>query len=720
MFKKARNAIIRMVFSNEIPINARMFNVAMLLGIVSSVVGFISTVLQASSLISMVATFSLVVGTCLMLFLVNKTQKYKFAGLVVVFLICDVFFPLNFFSGGGIRSGMLAYFLLGTAVIACVLNGKEFYFMISLYIVVCTACFLIQYTGLLPVAPIMSETMLYTDIVVSFVASSLAFCLLIKYQTQIYIKAQQDAEIASKSKSEFLANMSHEIRTPMNAIIGMTSIGKSATDIDRKDYAFGKIENASTHLLGIINDILDMSKIEANKLELSYAEFDFEKMLQKVVNVINFRVEEKHQNFTIRIDKNIPQNLIGDDQRIAQVITNLLSNSVKFTPEEGSIHLDAHLVKEEGSPPDLPGVCTIQVEVTDTGIGINKEQQSRLFSSFQQAESSTSRKFGGTGLGLAISKRIVEMMGGSIWIESEPGKGSTFAFTVQTKRGDSKPASLLRPGVNWKNIRILAVDDAPEIREYFGDIASRLGITWDIAASGEDACALVKQNGPYDIYFVDWKMPGMDGIEFSRRIQEQKEENHSVIIMISAAEWVSIEGEAKAAGVDKFLPKPLFLSSITDYINECLGAGNTLSEQDSGDAEHFKAYHVLLAEDVEINREIVLALLEPTELQIDSAENGAEALRMFTETPDRYDMIFMDVQMPEMDGYEATRRIRALDIPRAKKIPIIAMTANVFREDIENCLAAGMNDHVGKPLDFKEVLEKLRQYLAKEPEYSLK
>ncbi|MDR0497444.1 MAG: PAS domain S-box protein, partial [Treponema sp.] len=246
------------------------------------------------------------------------------------------------------------------------------------------------------------------------------------------IKLQRDLETAleaansaSHAKSAFLANMSHEIRTPMNAIIGMVTIGKSSDDSERKDYCFSRIENASKHLLGVINDILDMSKIEAGKFDLSVAEFNFEKMLQSVVNVISFRVDEKRQKLTVHIDKAIPEILIGDDQRLAQVITNLLGNAVKFTPEKGSISLDTRFLEEEN------GIDILQISVTDTGIGISPEQQSRLFQSFQQAESSTVRKFGGTGLGLAISKNIVEMMGGKIWIKSEPGEGSTFSFTIQ-------------------------------------------------------------------------------------------------------------------------------------------------------------------------------------------------------------------------------------------------------------------------------------------------
>ncbi|MDR1978483.1 MAG: response regulator [Synergistaceae bacterium] len=518
--------------------------------------------------------------------------------------------------------------------------------------------------------------------------------------------AREKSEQASRAKSGFLSNMSHEMRTPMNAIIGMTAIAKSSPDLEKKDYCIRKIEDASTHLLGVINDILDMSKIEANKLDLSPVNFDFEKMLQRVVNVINFRVDEKRQTLSIHIDKNIPRALLGDDQRLSQVITNLLGNAVKFTPEGGAIGLNAYLAKEED------GVCTLQIEVTDTGIGISPEQQSRLFTSFEQAESSTSRKFGGTGLGLAISRRIVELMGGNIWIESELGKGSTFAFTVETERGSEEHHGLLDPSVNWGNVRILAVDDAPEILEYFQELAGQIGVACDIAISGEKARALIEQNGAYDIYFVDWKMPGMSGIELSEWIKKQETSN-SVVIMISATEWSAIEDEAKNAGVDKFMSKPLFASSIADCINECLGSGNLRAAEGSSpdEVDCFKGYRVLLAEDVEINREIVLTLLEPTALVIDCAENGAEAVRLYSEALGKYDMIFMDVQMPEVDGYEATRRIRSLDVPGAKDIPIVAMTANVFREDIAKCLDAGMNDHVGKPLDFDEVLDRLRKYL---------
>ncbi|MCL2565379.1 MAG: ATP-binding protein [Defluviitaleaceae bacterium] len=384
---------------------------------------------------------------------------------------------------------------------------------------------------------------------------------------------------ASHAKGVFLSNMSHELRTPMNAIIGMTAIGKASKDIAKVHETLNKIEDASTHLLGIINDVLDMSKIDSGKFELSVEEFNFERMIQRTVNVVSFSVDEKEHSFTVDIDANIPKLLIGDDQRLAQVITNLLGNAIKFTPKRGTIALNAKLMEEEGK------FCSIQIEVIDSGIGISPEQQRNLFKAFQQAETSTSRKFGGTGLGLSITKSIVEMMGGKVWVESELGKGAAFAFEVKLERGSENS--------------LAALED--------------LG-----AAANEEA---------EDIFIT--------------------------------------------------------------YEDKC----------------------ILLAEDVEINQEIVKALLEPTKISIICAQNGAEALQIFCESPERFNMIFMDLQMPEMDGFEATQHIRALDLPNAKTIPIIAMTANVFREDVERCLKAGMDGHVGKPLDIGEVLNVIKEYV---------
>jgi len=406
---------------------------------------------------------------------------------------------------------------------------------------------------------------------------SFVFVMLLLTDTTQLTNARIDAEDANLAKSEFLSNMSHEMRTPMNAIIGMTSIAQSSNETDRKNYCLSKIESASVHLLGVINNILDMSKIEARKFELSLNEFDFNEMIRTVIDIINFRLEEKGHTLSVNIDKKIPKTLISDDQKLSQVLSNLLSNAVKFTPEGGVIYLYADLLDESDDDN-----CSIRFEVTDTGIGISKEQQARLFVSFEQAESSISRKYGGTGLGLSISKSIVEMLGGTIWVHSELGKGSTFSFIINAEKGSE------------------STDD-----EYSG---IKTGVIL-----GQDGC--------------------------------------------------------------------------------------------------FCNNRILLAEDIEINREIVLAMLENTELKIDCAENGFLAYQIFSNNPDLYDMILMDIQMPEMDGVSATKSIRSLDIPHAKEIPIVAMTANVFLDDIENYHRAGMNEHLGKPLNFSDVLRVLHKYL---------
>jgi len=452
-----------------------------------------------------------------------------------------------------------------------------------------------------------------------------------------------------------------------------------------------------------------VSKIESGKFELSATEFSFEKMLKRVVNVVNYRVEEKAQKFKIYVDRDIPEMLIGDDQRLAQVITNLLGNAIKFTPENGHIILKTYFLEEEDD------ICTLKIAVADSGIGISREQQDKLFQSFQQAESSITRRFGGTGLGLAISKSIVEMMGGEIQVESDLGKGATFSFTVKLRLcGKEHPVHHGRE-INWENIRILAVDDDKFILEDFQGIVKKFGAFCEIAESGEEALKLIDSGNEYNLFFIDWKMPGMDGTELAEKLKERlPQDSDSVVIMISAADSSSIAGRARESGVSKLLQKPLFPSTILEIVSEFFDLSDELQSEKLME-HHFVRYpdrRILLAEDVEINREIVIAMLEDTQLEIDVAENGAEAVEMFESAPDRYDMIFMDMQMPEKDGLTATREIRAIGSEKAKTIPIIAMTANVFKEDVEKCLEAGMNGHMGKPIDLDELLDVLELYLA--------
>ncbi len=521
-------------------------------------------------------------------------------------------------------------------------------------------------------------------------------------------EAKEIAEQTSQAKSEFLSRMSHEMRTPMNAIIGMTNIGKMSQSWERREYCLNKIEGASKHLLGVINDILDMSKIEANKFELSFIDFNFEKVLESVVNVIIFRTEEKHQVLALSVDDGIPPALFGDEQRLAQVLTNLLTNASKFTPEGGQITLHAGVKQQDEQR------IVLHLDVSDTGIGISDEQQSRLFRSFEQADGGISRKFGGTGLGLAISKRIVELMGGQIWVRSAPGQGSTFSFTAVFGPSSAKLADSADQ-LNHSGLRILAVDDSDDALEYCRHVMSQLGEVCDVAASGDEALRLIEAaEPPYDLIFVDYQMPGMDGIELTREIRRMQA-LHPVIIMVSVTEWSEISEGALTAGVSSFIPKPLFPSQVAQCINNMFAVGMSQGEQRGldEDPKRFAGLSVLLVEDVEINREIVTSMLSYTEIAFDEAENGEQAVWKFERDPEKYDMILMDIQMPVMDGLEATRRIRALPMPWAKRVPIVAMTANAFREDVERCLDAGMDAHVAKPLDMPQLMAELNKRLVK-------
>ncbi|MDL2300882.1 response regulator [Lachnospiraceae bacterium OttesenSCG-928-D06] len=528
------------------------------------------------------------------------------------------------------------------------------------------------------------------------------------FTMMLYRNKARQAEAASVSKSSFLSNMSHEIRTPMNAILGMAEIARNSDDITKVQYCLDKIDDAAAHLLGVINDILDISKIEAGKFTLSNEQFSMEKMLQRVTTVINYKVDEKKQTFLIKMDRDVPEFIYADRQRLSQVITNLLSNAMKFTPEGGQISVLIHKTEEEEED------VTLQFEIIDTGIGISKEQQQNLFQSFVQADNSISRRFGGTGLGLTISKNIVNKMGGRIWVTSEMGEGSNFSFEVKVKKIQELENLAQDNEILLKNIKVLVVDDAPEIREYFADISSRIGILCDVAESGEQALELLKENSKsYHLIFVDYMMPNMDGITLTKKIREQYG-SKGVVIMISAVGWSQIEEEATKAGVDQYLAKPLFKSYLVECINKYMS--KEAYEVQKEEKEHcfegiFAGKHILLAEDVEINREIATELLEQTGVLVEAAEDGQMAIEMFQANPDKYDLILMDIHMPRKTGYEATREIRSLTELGGDKIPIVAMTANVFKEDVEQCLAAGMNDHVGKPIEFEEVVKKIKKHI---------
>jgi len=384
-------------------------------------------------------------------------------------------------------------------------------------------------------------------------------------------RAREDAELTSAAKSEFLLDMCDEMRTPLNAIMDMTAVAKKYDSTEHKEYCLKKIEDASAGLSDIINDILDISKIETNRLELSDESFVFEKTVRKAVNMIGFRAEEKRQSLTVNISDNIPHALTGDGKRLVQIMTNLLSNAVKYTPEAGSVCLDARLEKTEN------GVHEIRVEVTDSGIGISAENRSRLFRSFYHAGRNTARQSGGTGMGLAISRHLVEMMGGRIWADSELGMGSTFGFTFKARPGGDRDQNPPANNGNWAGKRALVADDSPNTLVYFRGEASRLSISCDVVLSGEAAVEMTVKNGPYDVYFIDWKMNGMNGAETAKKIAELAApgagggKKPSMAVMFSASEWKRMEGDAKSAGIGYFLQKPLFHSDIVDCLDSFFG-----------------------------------------------------------------------------------------------------------------------------------------------------
>ena len=518
-------------------------------------------------------------------------------------------------------------------------------------------------------------------------------------------KIMSDRE--SRAKSEFLSSMSHEMRTPMNAIIGMTQIAAKTGEVEKLKYCLSSIENSSKHLLGLINDILDMAKIESGKLELVNSPMNIEKMLERVCNLIIEKIEIKNIKFNVTFDTHMRMAYNGDDMRLAQVVTNLLSNAVKFTPENGRIDLAACEVQKED------GYSVIRFSVRDTGIGMTDEQTGRMFNAFEQADSSTTRKYGGTGLGLAISKRIIDMMGGKIWVKSQPGKGSDFSFEVRLEHYQQG-----MPEISGNNaagdVSVLIVDANGEESDYFREITGSIGINADAAGNGEEALTLInRRNAPYDIVFIDCGSPEIDGVEIAKSVNKIIDKDTAVIIITSFLRWSSIDSEVRDVGVYGFISRPLFPSAVVNMINGVTGSaeGNyTVMAPAEAEIPDLSHVSLLLAEDVELNREIFISLLEETKVHIDVAENGRIAVEKFAENPGRYDLIIMDIQMPEMDGLEATRTIRSLENNRAKTIPIVAMTANAFREDIEKCIKSGMNDHLTKLIEMGAVIKMIMFY----------
>jgi two-component system sensor histidine kinase/response regulator len=520
-------------------------------------------------------------------------------------------------------------------------------------------------------------------------------------------EAKVAAEDATKVKAEFLANMSHEIRTPMNAVIGLAHLClKTNLSAKQRDYV-GKIHNAGTSLLSIINDILDFSKIEAGKLNIENVTFEIDSVMSNISTMVAQKIQDKELELLFSISRDIPPVLLGDPLRLGQVLINLLGNAVKFT-ESGEICLISELLEQTGNKVKL------RFSVKDTGIGMNKEQANRLFQAFSQADTSTSRKYGGTGLGLAISKRLVELMGGSIWVISEPGQGSTFNFTGWFGLSEAAPRRMVPTRLG--SLKTLIVDDNASAREVLEDLLTTVGGEIEQVASGAEAINAVKQadaGRPFDLVLLDWRMPGLDGVETARRIRADGSlKRVPAIVIVTAFGREEVHAEAEGAGVDGFLVKPVNRSMLVDMLVEIFAPEHraVAREAITATAYDLNGLRLLLVEDNAINQQIAVELLEGVGVSIDVANNGVQALDMLLADGGniRYDLVLMDLQMPEMDGYQATAHIRAT--PSLAGLPVIAMTAHATAEERDRCLAAGMRGHIAKPIDPELLYRTLMQF----------
>lgn len=522
-------------------------------------------------------------------------------------------------------------------------------------------------------------------------------------------KARQDALAATKAKSLFLSNMSHDIRTPMNAIVGMTAIATAhINDKEQVQNCLRKIALSGKHLLGLINDVLDMSKIESGKMTLTSEQISLREVIEGIVSIVQTQVKAKNQNFKVHIDNISAEDVYCDSVRLNQVLLNILSNAVKYTQDSGTIQLSLY---QEDSPPDK-GTAYVRthVIVKDNGMGMEKDFLNHIYDSYTRADSKRVQKAEGAGLGMAITKYIVDAMEGTIDIKSELNEGTEIHLILDFERADIQDIDMILPA--WK---MLVVDDDETLCRTAVEALKSIGIQSDWTLSGEKAVEMVTKHhqahDDYQIILLDWKLPGMDGLAVAKQIRKIVSTDMP-IILISAYDWSELESEAKEAGINGFISKSLFKSTLFYGLKKYMNIEEL--QGTSSDENDLAGRHILVAEDNELNWEIINELLTDIGMELDWTENGQLCVEKYEKSdPEYYDAILMDVRMPIMDGYEATRSIRALNRPDAKSIPIIAMTADAFSEDIKRCLDSGMNAHTAKPINLDEVLSILKKYILK-------
>ena len=520
----------------------------------------------------------------------------------------------------------------------------------------------------------------------------------------------REAEHANKAKTDFLSTMSHDIRTPMNAIIGLTTLAeKDLGDVESTRESLRKISLASNHLLTLINDILDISKVESGKLKLSPQSFSIAETVENLVNISQPMIKEKKIIFSFHIDKMEKEYLYTDQLRLNQIYINILSNAIKYTEPGGRVSVD--MSEEESS---IPGCVRLTYVVADSGIGMSPEFMQTMYQPFSRQTDSRVNSIEGTGLGLAITKQMVDLMGGRIDCQSEQGKGTTFTVTLDIPQADKQLDDIRLDQVN-----ALIVDDDEIVLQTMVSEFQSLGSAAEIAHSGKEALEMLtrkhESGKDYTLVILDWKMPDMDGIETIRRIRTEIS-GDIPILLTSAYDWSDIEDLAKDAGADGFISKPIFRSALYKKINSILGT-ESVSVEPEDDYSDLKGLNILVAEDIEINWMIISGMLSMIGITSEQAENGRVCVeKMRTAADGTYDLIFMDVQMPEMNGLDAARAIRQLENPRAASIPIVAMTAEAFSENVTECLDAGMNGHIAKPIDIKLVIKEIRRIIKEREE----